>query len=118
MDCRALTHIALMLEWVSAPRWFRSGAHYRRVGSLADLLRRGSGEGRVGVRGVERLGVEVEAKAVGQAGQVVEQADDVCDFQTCTVVEAEGAQRFPVSVDHAGRRGAELLGHFAQCPVA
>jgi len=53
--------------------------------------------------------VELEAEAVREAGEVVEDADDVRHLQAGAVVEAEIAQRLPVFRDHPGRRRAHLL---------
>src|SRR5207253_6985381 len=50
-----------------------------------------------------RARVELEPEAVGEAGQVIEDAHHVRHLEARTVVEAEGAQRPPVLLDHARR---------------
>jgi len=56
----------------------------------------------------------LQAEAISQSYQVVEDADDVRDLQTSLVVESEIAQWLPVAFDHAGRVRAQFLGNRAQ----
>ncbi|MBI2060807.1 MAG: hypothetical protein HYT87_13650 [Nitrospirae bacterium] len=59
-------------------------------------------------------GVQLEAESIRHPRQVVEDTDDVGDFQAGFVIEAQIAQWLPIVLDHFRGRAAELFGHGAQ----
>lgn len=63
-------------------------------------------------------GIELEAEAVREASEVVEDADNVCDFQAGVVVEAERTQWLPVLLNHSGRCCAHLFRDRAEGALA
>src|SRR5437870_5219418 len=65
-----------------------------------------------------RLGIEPQPEPVGQARQVVEDADHVGDLEAAAVVEAELSQRPPVLLGHAGGRRGEFFRDLAECSFA
>lgn len=89
-----------------------SGERSRRSSNCAALHRRAS------CRGFEGVRVQLEAETVREAGEVVEDADDVGDLQQRELVKAEVAQGLPVLPDHARGGGGELFCHRAEGAVA
>ncbi len=60
----------------------------------------------------------MQPEAVGQPGQVVENANDMRDLKARLVVEAQVSQRLPIFFDHSCRRCAEFLCDRTQRAVA
>lgn len=60
----------------------------------------------------------MQPEAIGQAGQIVEDTNDVRDLQAALVIKSQFTQRLPVFLDHAGWRGTEFLRQGTQRPVA
>src|SRR5579885_1539137 len=113
------------LYWPSAPLLpvleRRATVQDRRTAPMldSDLSRIGGwgpAQGDAGTRGLGGLRVELQAEAVGQPRQVVEDANDVRQLQQRLVIEAQLTQRLPVGARQARRRRAELLRHGAERP--
>ena len=64
------------------------------------------------------LRIELQSEAIGEPGEVVEDADDVRDFEDRFVIKPEVAERLPVFFDHSRRIAAELVGDGAESAVA
>ncbi len=88
---------ALRVFVVQSPRSFQGGTTF------------GGGAG---------SGIELQAEAVSEAGEVVEDADDVRHFEAGVVIEVEIAQGLPVRRDHPGRSRAHLLRDGAEGALA
>ena len=57
--------------------------------------------------------IRPQTQSIGQAGQIVEDPDDMRDLKNRLVVEPEIAERFPIGLHHLRRCGAQLLGDVA-----
>lgn len=60
----------------------------------------------------------LKSESIGKSSEIVIEPDDMRDFQTCTIVETEITQRFPIFLRHARWSRAELFREFAQGPLA
>lgn len=63
-------------------------------------------------------GVQLQTESVRQARQVIEDADNVRDFETGLIVESQVPERAPVLFDHTRRRGAEFFSDGTERAVA
>ena len=66
------------------------------------------------LRGGLRGSIKLQPEAVGEARQVIEDADNMRDFETCLIVKSQVSKRLPIFLDHAGGGSTELLGDCAQ----
>jgi len=62
--------------------------------------------------------IELEPKAVGQPGQVVEDSNDVSDLKKGLIVEAKCPEPVPVRLDHPRGSGTQLLSNLTKRPVS
>ena len=56
----------------------------------------------------------MQAQPIGQPCEVVEDADDVREFEACLIVEAQIPKWLPILFDHQRGGGAELFRQSAQ----